>query len=84
MAVRKADGRLSPFDRDILFMSVYKAVGHREHPISDAAALTSTITSKLLDGTEAAVKPQDIAQTTLDVLKHFDKAAAVQYAAYHQ
>ena len=84
VAVRKSDGRLSPFNRDVLFMSVYKAVGHREHAVTDAAALTSTITSKLLNDTEAAVDPKDITKAALSVLKRFDKAAAVQYAAYHK
>lgn len=84
MAVRRNDGRISPFNRDVLFMSVYRAIGHREHPIVDAAALTSTITSKLLNGTRALIGSEDIVVATLGVLKHFDRAAAVQYAAYHK
>jgi transcriptional repressor NrdR len=84
VTVRQENGRLRPFNRDELFMSVYRAVGHRERPITDAAALTSTITSKLLSGADAALKPNDITKATLAVLKRFDRAAAVQYAAYHK
>lgn len=84
VAVRLKDGRISSFNRDVLFMSVYRAIGHRERPIADAAALTSTITSKLLNGTRASIGLEDIVVTTLGVLKRFDRAAAVQYAAYHK
>jgi len=65
-------------------MSVYKAIGHRKQPVSDATALTATVTSKLLSDAKAALMVEDIKTAVLQVLKRFDKAAAVQYAAYHK
>ena len=85
LVVRTSGGTIAPFSRDQLFVSVLRAVGHREQPVADAGALTATITSRLLHSTQtAAIDPSDIVRTTLDVLKHFDRAAGVQYAAYHK
>jgi len=78
-------GTHAPFSRDKLFTSVLRAVGHRESPLEDAGALTATITAKLLKSRPgAAVSPTDIITVTLETLKHFDNAAAVQYRAYHK
>ena len=77
-------GRLEPFNRDKLFVSLVQAVGHRKDPVEDAGGLCATILAKLLAGTDtASVTPHKIIEATLPVLKRFDKAAAVQYAAYH-
>ncbi len=85
LVVRHANGPVRPFSRDKLFVSVLRAVGHRSEPIQDAGALTATITAKLLHSTAtAAIAPADIIKTTLTALNHFDKAAAVQYQAYHK
>jgi len=85
LVVRHANGPVRPFSRDKLFVSVLRAVGHRSEPVEDAGALTATITAKLLHSTTTAtISPADIVKTALDVLKRFDKAAAVQYQAYHK
>ena len=75
----------APFSRDKLFTSVLRAVGHRQSPLEDASALTATITAKLLKAAPgASVSPTDIITITLETLKRFDTAAAVQYQAYHK
>jgi transcriptional regulator NrdR family protein len=80
-----AHGRTAPFSRDKLFASLLRAVGHRKAAVDDASALCATIIAKLLHSTDqAAVSPQQIITISLDVLKNFDNAAAVQYQAYHQ
>ena len=85
LVVRLPEGNINPFSRDQLFVSVLRAVGHREEPVADASALTATITAKLLhDAQTAAIRPSDIVEAALGVLNHFDHAAAVQYAAYHK
>ena len=85
IVVRRPRGQLSPFSRDKLFISIYRAVGHRKQPTADAGALTATATAKLLHGAQtASVDPLDITKVTLQVLRRFDNAAAVQYAAYHK
>jgi len=84
LVVRDKD-TLKPFRRDQLFVSILQAVGHRKDPLSDASAITATITARLLQSTEgASIKSTDIIKNSLEVLQRFDKAAAVQYAAYHK
>jgi len=85
LIVRAPQGTITPFSRDKLFVSVLRAVGHRTEPLADANALTATIISKLLHATtEAAIEPSQITDIVLETLTRFDKAAAVQYGAYHQ
>jgi transcriptional regulator NrdR family protein len=84
LAVRRQNGTIRPFSRDKLFASVLSALGHRKTPVEDTSALTATIIAKLLHATsQAVVSPPDIAAIAYETLTHFDKAAAVQYGAYH-
>lgn len=74
-----------PFDRDLLFLSLYEACRHRPKAVSDAAALTDTVIRKLIprhiiDGT---LKVDDIVRVTTGILRRFDKAAYVHYQAFH-
>jgi transcriptional regulator NrdR family protein len=83
--VRRQNGPVAPFSRDKLFVSILQAVGHRKQPLEDANALTATIIAKILHTTtEATIEPLYIIAITSETLKNFDKAAAVQYQAYHQ
>jgi transcriptional regulator NrdR family protein len=85
LVVRRKDNSVTAFDRDQLFVSILQSVGHREHPVKDAGALTATVIAKLLRSTKAAIlKPSDITDVVTQTLKHFDNAAAVQYTAYHK
>lgn len=85
LVVRNKSGTLTPFSRDRLFISILRSVGHRKDSLSAANALAATIMARLLQDAEtAAIKSSDITAGSLHVLKRFDKAAAVQYAAYHK
>jgi transcriptional repressor NrdR len=85
LAVRTTEGHLRPFSRDKLYVSIMRACGHRKAAIGDSGALTATIIAKLRRQTIAAeLSPAQIMVTTLQTLQHFDNAAGVQYAAYHQ
>lgn len=89
LTVRSADSNkhspLLPFNRDKLFVSVLRAVGHREQPLEDASALTATITAKLVaNTTQAVISPADIVKSALETLRLFDEVAAIQYRAYHK
>ena len=86
LVVRPAPhGPVTPFSRDKLFASLLKALGHRRTAVEDASALTGTVIARLLqNGTNAAVSPSEIVKTVILVLEPFDKAACVQYRAYHQ
>ena len=78
-------GVLQPFQRDILFISVYESLRHRKTAASDAEALTATILKSLptcFDDNQA-VDRQKLVKLVASTLQLFDKAAAVQYQAYH-
>ncbi len=82
--VNSPTGSLEPFQREKLLLSIYDACGHRSDPARDAQALTSTIVSKLLKDLDSPLITRDsIVQAALNVLQHFDKAAAVRYEAFH-
>ena len=83
--VVRSQGHTAPFSRDKLFISIFRAVGHRKQPINDAGALTDTVLAKCrLKAVSAALAPSDIVSVAMEVLQRFDNAAAVQYIAYHQ
>lgn len=72
-----------PFQRDILFLSIVQACGHRQNPINDAVELTQTIIAALPFSKQGVVTTTQIAETTHRILSRFDKAAATYYQAYH-
>lgn len=75
---------LQPFERDILFISIYTSLGHRKDPTSDATALTRTITALALKTAQSAViEAPQLAVIAHQVLSRFDSVAGVHYAAYH-
>lgn len=82
--VRKNSGELVPFNRNMLFLSIAKALGHRRDAVEAADALMVEITAQLVKNNSGAViELSNIIQTTLSVLGDFDMPAGVQYAAYH-
>lgn len=78
-------GRLQPFSRDKLFLSVYDSCQHRKTALGDAEGLTATIIRKLAahvkDGT---IEKSDITGVAQVALNRFDKAASVYYGARHK
>lgn len=78
-----AEKRLEPFWRPILLISIYEACKHRKAPQNDANALTDTIIARLLRKKSAVITRNELCKVTTEVLSRFDKAAAVQYKAFH-
>lgn len=77
-------GHSEPFQREKLFVSVYEAVKHRNNAVEAATGLTGTIISKLLAKVEnASINRQQVVSVTTEALKNYDRAASVQYQAYH-
>lgn len=73
---------LVPFNKQKLFVELYKACEHRPTALDDAAALTDTILGLLrARATSGLLESKDIATTTHTVLQNFDTPAAVYYAA---
>lgn len=82
--VQTKDASLTPFHKQKLFIELYKACEHRPNALDDATALTDTIVGLLRQhATRGLLESHDIALTSHQVLKNFDKAAAVYYEARH-
>lgn len=80
--VQTSDASLVPFNKQKLFVELYKACEHRTTALDDAIALTDTVLSRLRSHTTSGLlESKDIAITSHTVLKNFDTAAAVYYAA---
>ncbi len=79
-----ASKQLAPFERDRLFLSLYKSLGHRSTALTDAGGLCATIIAKVApSATNNVVETQRIIETALVALNRFDKLAAQHYAAFH-
>lgn len=77
--------RLKPFERDRLFLSLYKSLGHRPTALADAVGLCATIIAKVTPtATNNVVEARHIAEAALVALNRFDKLAAQHYAAFHK
>lgn len=77
-------GHLEPFSRDKLYISVHRSLKHRKDAIPAASGLTDTILAKLTARLQqASLDKQTITEVTGEVLRRFDKSAAVTYDAYH-
>ncbi len=85
LRVRLPNGKLAPFERDKLFMSVVQALGHRTDAVSASTALIDTITANVLQtAQEASVELESIKIHTAAVLEAFDTVGATYYRAYHK
>lgn len=78
-------GRLTPFNRDRLLISVHESCKHRQNALDDALALTQTIVGDIIKtlGTTGAIEKEVISTVSYAVLERFDPVAATVYAAYH-
>lgn len=76
--------QLEVFNRDKLFMSLARALGHRSDFLEAADALTATTIGRLLKTHPgASIETSLVREHAHTVLSRFDKAAAISYAAYH-
>lgn len=79
------DGRIEPFSRDTLFMSLVQALGHRSDAIDAASAIAATTIADLLKThSGASIEVAAVRATAHSTLRRFDKVAAISYAAYHK
>lgn len=83
-SVKHISGKLEPFSRDKLFLTVFDSLKHREAAQSDATSLTDTILNKVLIKSNASIiEAEIIFDATLEVLDRFDTHAAAHYRAYN-
>ena len=81
---RNTLGLLEPFERDKLYISIYRACQHRKGAVSEAKALTATVLTHLSPRIDQAVLDRlAIIDVATEVLGRFDYAAGIQYSAYH-
>lgn len=82
--VKSSSGKLTPFSRDKLFMSLHKSLGHRKSSLEDSARLADTVISQIyrLDKF-ASLTTGDMKQIIGICLNRFDKAAYTHYQANH-
>lgn len=84
LSVRRTT-HLEPFQRDLLFVSVYESLKHRKTALADATAITNTIIAQLRPFiTQGILTIEHITEVSGAVLENFDTAAATHYRAYHQ
>lgn len=82
--IETAKGKLEPFSRDKLFLSLHSSLGHRKTAIADSGALSDTIIKKLvLMVADGKLKSSDIIKATEVALNRFDKLASTHYRAHH-
>jgi transcriptional repressor NrdR len=85
LVVQHTTHQLQPFSRDRLFASIYESCKHRSQAADDAAALTKTVISTILQQQhEGNVLRDVIVRTTHQTLQLFDPTAAAVYSAYHK
>ncbi len=81
----RSSGKLQPFNRDNLFLSIYESCRHRPNALSEAGPLTQTVINSLAARhSEGELERSKIVEATALVLKRFDKVAATLYVAYHR
>ena len=78
-------GRLQPFLRDKLWLSLYKALEHRPKALQESGELCSTVINKLGPLAEnGRLAASSISQVAQVALTRFDQAASVYYQAHHR
>lgn len=83
--VQDATGRLHPFSRDKLFISLFQSLQHRPTAISDAEGLAETVIKQLqLSALPSSFESRTIAHVCQVALNRFDKAASTHYQAFHR
>lgn len=78
-----SDGKLLPFNQEILFISIYESFKHRKNPTSDASHITQTIITKIIELNSPVVTRSEVVSIASSTLKLFDNAAYIQYVAFH-
>jgi transcriptional regulator NrdR family protein len=79
------NGAYTPFERDILFVSVLDCLKHRKSATADATALTDTILRDIRNcmPSPGAVERDLLAELVATSLERFDNVSGMQYRAYH-
>lgn len=78
----KRGGKIRPFSREKLFISLVKACDHRPDGVNDASALTGTVMGKIAETMkEEPIATKLIATLAAESLQNFDQAAFMAYTS---
>ena len=84
--IKGFNGKLSPFSRDKLFLSIYKSCEHRKSAVQDASLITDSVIKGLItdSSNDGVIEDHLIKRSVLVALNRFDKAASTHYLAFHK
>lgn len=75
---------LTVFSRDMLYISIYESLKHRQNALEEATHITETVITKLsIVAHEGLLNTIDIKSLTKATLDNFDKVGAIHYQAYN-
>lgn len=85
IVVQYGSGKLTAFDRDRLFISIYESMRHRPDALQDATAITQTCMTQLIPMAHGGLLDRDVIVTVCTaILNRFDHAGATMYGAFHK
>lgn len=85
ISITKNNGKLEPFYREKILISIYRSLDHLQQAPLKANALTDTVVAKLQTNKPGpSLSTKDIALVVASVLKRFDAAGAIKYQSYQK
>ena len=84
LRAKKRSGTLEHFERDKLFLSIYRSIDHLPESIGLARELTDTVLSKLFRKKPMSpiIETREISIITAQTLKAYNAAASVRYLSF--
>ena len=84
LRAKKRSGAVEHFERDKLFLSIYRSVEHLDSAISVARELTDTILGKLFHKKPMSpiIATTEVATVAAKTLKAYNAAASVRYLSF--
>ena len=73
-------GHIEPFNKNQLFLSIYKSVEHLDNALSAAEIVTDAVLRRIFTiDNLPVIKSSELARITALVLKRYDAAATIRY-----
>ena len=84
LRVKKRSGTIEHFERDKLFISIYRSIDHLPDAIKLSRELSDTILGKLFSKKPMSpiIESSTIAKLTANTLKAYNAAASVRYLSF--
>jgi transcriptional regulator NrdR family protein len=84
LLITTRSGKVDDFSKEKLLLSIYDSLKHRRDALDDAIAITDTVMAKVLETLKTPlIDHNTLINISTEVLKRFDKPAAVHYSAYN-